>query len=677
MAVCSLDIQSNRSYADGFSFGETGQYQQLDGKVHFSVDPNAASNALITDLTLVPRDAAGRVSFSADFRILQPAEPSKGNSKLFFDVVNRGNPLALKRINSGLDGANPTSPMDPGNGYLLRQGYSLVWCGWQHDVPDGAGLLTIDAPEALTLKGEPVTGDIAVTFQPNSPTHVQMLSDRDHRPYPANDLEDWNSVLTVKDHDNAEPAVIPRAQWSFGRLDGGMLVPSASHIYMASGFQAGKVYQVVYSTSGAPVVGVGLLSARDLVSFLRYGSSEDGNPCGQDNQNIRQAYAFGSSQSGRFLRQLLYLGLNQDEEYRRVFDGIISHIAGGRRGEFNQRFGQPSSLAANSVNNLFPFSGGDQTDPETGLTGGLLSRTLTQGQAPQSPVTKVIFTNSSTEYWGGHAALTHVDVTGAVDIEPPDSARIYHFAGTQHGAGTIPPKDADPSNGNKGRHSFNTVDYRPLLRAAVENLDAWVTNGDPPPASVHPRIDDGTAVPPQRVAERFRSIPGASFLDHLPYISRLDFGPDPGVPTQLPPAVGKPFPSLVSAVDSDGNELRGIRLPDVAVPLATHTGWNVRHPDMGGAGQIIKQIGSTIPFFATKKDREAVNDPRLSIEERYASKEDYLAQVRRVAQNLVYQKYLLAEDVARVEEHAAQRYDLFSQRGAETRTLEQAPAGDG
>ncbi len=669
MSVSSIEIHDRQSYAGGMSFGESGAYEQLDGRVHFFVDPSDTSNAVITDLTLAPRDAAGKVSFSADFRILQPAERAKGNRKIFFDVVNRGNPLALKRINSGLDGATPTSPMDPGNGYLMRKGYSIVWCGWQHDVPNVAGLLSIDAPDAQGPSGEPVSGNIAVTFQPNSPSQVQILSDRDHRPYPANNLEDWNSVLTVRDHTHAEPVLIPREQWSFGHLEGGKFAPNANHIYMASGFQPGKVYQVTHSTTGAPVVGVGFLSARDLVSFLRYGSAEDGNPCGQD---IQHAYAFGSSQSGRFLRQLLYLGLNRDEKDRMVFDGVISHIAGGRRGEFNQRFGQPSSTGGHSVNNLFPFSAGEQTDPETGLTAGLLSRTVSQGQPP-----KMFFTNSSVEYWGGHAALTHVDVTGSVDVDPPDSVRIYHFAGTQHGAGTIPLKDEDPSNGNKGYQTFNTVDYRPLLRAAVENLDAWVSNINSPPASLHPRIGDGTAVSPQVVGESFQEIPGATFPDHFPHLSRLDFGPDPAIPSQIPPVEGKPYPSLVSAVDSDGNELRGIRLPDVAVPLATHTGWNVRHSDIGGPGQVIGLIGSSIRFPATKEEREATRDPRLSIEERYASKEDYLSQVRRVAQELVDQRYLLAEDAARVEEQAAQRYDLFSQLGVAARTLEQTPAGDG
>ena len=664
MSVSSIEIQDRRPFAPGLSFGETGEYEQMDGKVHFSVDPNDPYNALITDLTLAPRDDAGRVSFHADFRVLQPVKVSNGNRKIFFDVVNRGNPLALKRINSGFDTDDPTAALDPGNGYLMRRGYSLVWCGWQFDIPDMAGLFGIHPPKASDA-----TGNIAVTFQPNRPTQVQLLSDRGHRPYPANNLEDWNSVLSVRDHDNGDPEVIRRDQWAFGRLEGSRFVPSASHIYMASGFQPGKVYQVIYSTTGAPVVGAGLLSARDLASFLRYGSTVDGNPCGQD---IQHAYAFGSSQSGRFLRQLLHLGLNRDEQGRVVFDGILSHIAGGRRGEFNQRFGQPSSLAVNSVNNLFPFSPGDQTDPETGLTAGLMSRTFSQGEPP-----KVIFTNSSAEYWGGHAALTHVDVTGSADIEPPDSIRIYHFACTQHGAGTIPLKDSDPTNGNKGRHFFNTVDYRPLLRAAVENLDAWVANAQTPPASLHPRVDDGTAVDPTAVRKTFAAIHGATLLDHVPHISRLDFGLDSDVPSKVPPEEGKPYPSLVSAVDPDGNELRGIRLPDVAVPLATHTGWNVRHPDMGGAGQIIKQIGSTIPFATTKEERKASDDPRLSIEERYRSKEDYLVQIRRAAQDLVDQRYLLAEDISRVVDHAAQRYDLFIRVGIKTGNLEQAPAGNG
>lgn len=677
MPVVSLDIHNRQPFAQGAVFGGVGAYQQLDGRVHFSVDPKAPANSPITDIDLAPTDAHGRVNFSADFRILQPVDPLLGNRKIFYEVVNRGNPTVLRQFNDAEDSAHPTGPMEPGNGFLMRMGYTLVWCGWQHDVPHSPGRLTIDVPEARTAQG-PVTGNIAVTFQPSATTQVSELSDRLHRPYPANNLEDWNSVLTVRDDDYAPAVTIPRNQWSFGRLESGKFVPDASHIYLAQGFQAGKIYQVIYATSTAPVVGLGLLATRDLVSFLRHETGDDSNPCasGPRAHGIDRAYAFGRSQSGRFLRVFLYHALNRDEQDSTVFDGLIPMVAGGRRGQFNYRFGQPSPHSSYSVNNLFPFTDVEQTDPETGATGGLLSRLASQGDMP-----KIFFINTSAEYWGGHAALIHTDVDGAKDVTPLDNVRIYHYAGTQHGPGVLPLKDTEGEN--RTSHSFNTVDYRPLLRAALTSLDRWVTQDEPPAPSQHPRIDDGTAVAQESVGKVFQSIPGAHLISPLPHNSRLDFGPVEGIFGLLPPKVGKPYPNLVSAVDPDGNELRGIRLPDLSVPLATHAGWNVRHPGMGAAGQFIKQIGSTIPFSATQRERQAANDsrlssdPRLSIEERYASKEEYLAQVAVAAQDLVDQGYLLAEDLATVSRHAAQRYDLFSKGGLLTPSLEGAPAGDG
>lgn len=676
MPVVSLEINSRQPLAQGAAFGGAGSYQQLDGRVHFAVDPNVPANSAITDIHLAPRDQQGRVTFSADFRIIQPVDPSLGNRKIFYEVVNRGNPTALRQFNDAGDGLDPTVSMEPGNGFLMRMGYTLAWCGWQHDVPHLPGRLTIDVPEARDAGG-PVSGNIGVTFQPNATTQVKEVSDRLHRPYPANNLEDWNSVLTVREDDSSPAVVIPRDQWSFGRLEAGRFVPDASHIYLAQGFQAGKIYQVIYSTSTAPVVGLGLLATKDLVSFLRYQSADDGNPCaggphagGPAAGGIDRAYAFGRSQSGRFLRVFLYHALNQDEQRRTVFDCLLTMVAGGRRGEFNYRFGQPSPHSSHSVNNLFPFTDVEQTDPETGATGGLLSKMAGQGDLP-----KIFFINTSAEYWGGHAALIHTDVGGAKDITPYDSVRIYHFAGTQHGPGVLPLRDTEGDS--KTVHGFNTVDYRPLLRAALTNMDRWVSQGEAPPDSRHPRIGDGTAVTQESVGKTFQTIPGAHLISPLPHNSRLDFGPVEGIFGLLPPKVGKPYPNLVSAVDADGNELGGIRLPDLSVPLATHAGWNVRHPDMGGAGQFIKQIGSTIPFSATEKERQAAKDPRISIEERYPSREDYLAQVSRAAQDLVDQGYLLAEDLAAVTQHAAQRYDLFAKGGLSTPALEAAPAGDG
>ena len=653
MAVTSIEIKERGPYAEGMTFGDTGAYEQLDGTVYFAVDPADPANSLITDLELAPRNAAGLVEFSADFRMLKPLDAEKGNHKLFFDVVNRGNVLSLRRINS----APNNDPMDPGNGFLMRRGYTQVWCGWQHDVPLGnTGGLRAYVPEAANTRGR-----IAVTFQPNESATTQMLSDRKHLPYPADPLDQPDAQLSVQEYADGPNTVLPRSEWSFGRLEDGNLVPDASHICMAKGFEPGKVYRCIYTTATAPVVGLGIAAVRDLISHLRYSDTAD-NPGAGD---IQHALAFGSSQSGRFLRHMLYLAMNQDERDRKVFDGIIAHIAGGRRGEFNQRFGQPSNLLESSAGSVFPFTDIDQTDPETGQTDGLLSRLTARAKVP-----KIFLTNTSSEYWGGHAALTHVDSTGTKDIRPSDSVRIYHFSSTQHNAGVLPLGHTQDT-GARGLRPFNWVDWRPLMRAAVDNLDAWVTKGTMPPASKHARLDDGTAVPSEALKSVFNAFPGFGFPDHLRHVTRFDFGPSEGITEHLPPVTGKPYPALVPNVDADGNDVAGIRLPDVAVPLATVTGWNLRHPDTGGPGETHKTMGSTVPFAFTRQERQDASDPRPSVEERYASKDDYLDRVEGVARDLVSKGYLLDEDVPRVGQMAADRYDLI-----ESQVKQAQPAGD-
>jgi hypothetical protein len=650
MAVTALEIKTCSPFAQGTAFGDVGPYEQLDGTVHFAVDPAHPSNAGITDLQLAPRDAHGLVRCWADVRILKPAALQHGNHRLLLDIVNRGNPTVLTNFNSAV------GRMEPGNGFLMRQGYTVVWCGWQDDVPATPGLIRIQVPEAVDADGKPIAGKIAVTFQPDTHVQVQLLSDRQHQPHPARNLDDPDATLTMQEHEDAPAQTISRQQWSFARLEGGRVVPDATHIYLASGFVPGKVYQVVYTTVGAPVIGLGLLAMRDIVSFLRYASAPEGNPCAGQ---VQYAYTFGRSQSGRFLRHFLYLGLNQDERDRTVFDGLIPLVAGGGRGEFNQRFGQPSNANKYSVKNLFPFHDTTQTDPDTGRTDGLLARLATRGKLP-----KIFFINTSSEYWAGHAALTHTDPDGKRDLAPSETVRIYHFAGTQHGPGNLQLTDTGTRDDSHGQHKPNSVDYRPLLRAALVNLDRWVTAGQAPPPSLHPRLDDGTAVPPAHTAATFQAMPAVHFPAHLRSIARLDFGPgvDEGITTLLPPQAGTPYPNLVSAVDADGNELAGIRLPDISVPLATYTGWNVRHPDFGGPGQTLSLLGSTMPFPATRAERQAAGDPRPSIEERYASKQDYLHRVQQAAETLVQQGYLLAEDLATVTEQASQRYDLYQSR---------------
>ena len=424
MAVARIEIKTRQPLADGRKFDHVGCYEQLDGTAHFAVDPAHRLTCAVTDIDLAERGRDGLVHFTADVRILAPADQARGNHRLLFDVPNRGNRLALATFNGVPRPINPVGPTDAGNGFLMRHGYTVVWCGWQHDVPEADGLMRIKVPEAQ-IDGRPVSGRLLVGFQPSKPSQVQLLSDRGHRPYPSDDLDNPNAVLMVRDGEEARPQTIPRESWSFARLEARRIVPDPNHVYLATGFEPGRIYEVIYTTTGAPVIGLGLLAARDIVSFLRLSNGAD-NPCAGD---IQHAYAFGASQSGRFLRQLLYLGLNEDEAERMVFDGVLVHIAGGKRGgDFNMRFGQPS---ASLPSDPFPFNEMGATDPVSGRSDGLLERLAVRHRVP-----KIFFTNTSCEYWRGDASLIHTDATGTRDIEPIASSRFYHFAGTHHSAGT-------------------------------------------------------------------------------------------------------------------------------------------------------------------------------------------------------------------------------------------------
>ena len=652
MGMVRLEVTTRKPFADGQLFGTVGAYEQIDGVAHFAVDPGHGDNAVIADIALAPRNADGLVEFSADFRIIKPVDNDHGNGRLLLDVLNRGKELALKNLNSAPDGPPDADP-HPGNGFLMKQGYSLVWCGWQHDVPDAPGLFRCNVPNALNADGSPVSGKIVVSFQPLRYIDTQFLSDRDHRPYPTNHLESWDSVLTVQEHEDAPEAVIPREKWAFARLVDGRRVPDAAHVTLEGGFEAGKVYRVVYETSSAPVIGLGLLATRDIVAWLRHGKTDSVGTANPLAGALGRAYAYGRSQSGRFLRQMLHLGLNRDEEGRVLFEGMLPNVAGGKMGEFNVRFGQPSSLSNRSVNNLAPF-----LDLEPGAEDGILAEVIRRGVAP-----KVIYTNTSSEYWGGHGALAHVTSDGKADAALPDNVRSWLFCGTQHAPANLPISDTNPDTGARGTQALNYVDYRPLMRTALVHLDNWVTHNEAPPQYGYPRYADNSIIEAGELADRFGAFPGVEFPEHHKVMRRLDFGPDRAVPTVIPPAVGDVYPSLVSAVDADGNEVGGIRLPAVAVPLATYTGWNVRHADIGGAGQALSPggtvVGGAIPFPVSRAERMASGDPRPSIEERYTSRDEYLTRVREYAEALVQQGFLLAEDTDVVVGQGAEVYDAI------------------
>lgn len=662
MSVTSLDISKVTPFANGESFGKVGPYNLVEGIAHYAVDPEHPNNQAITDVELAPRDGDGRVRFSSHFIMLQPANPENGKHRVMFDVVNRGKVTALSGFNDSA-AYDPAIPLEPGNGWLMREGYTVVMSGWQADVPDVPGLVGLQAPEALGPDGGPLVGKMLCQFQANEQTQLFLLSDRNHNPHPAADIEEAGATLTVRDHPNGPATDVDRGQWSFVRVEDEGVEPEPSHIYMPSGFDPGKVYQLVYTTSGSTIVGLGIAAMRDIISFLKHGTEEEGNPCAGD---IEYAYAVGRSQSGRFLRQMIHAGLNIDEEDRMALDGIIPHVAGGMRGEFNLRFGQPSKDVCFIIPGLFPFTDTTQKDPVTGETASLLDRMREQGQVP-----KIMFTNTSAEYWRGDAALIHTNIETMADAqEDSEYVRSYHFTGTMHGSGPFPLEQAR-ADGIIGQLPFNSIEYSPIMRAALDNLDRWVAKGESAPASRHPSLDDGTAVETKTLAETFGKIPGVKPVSNPTRAMRLDYGPetDLGRTVSLPAVQGEEYPALVSAVNDDRNEIAGITHPDITVPLATYTGWNLRHEDIGNTDLVIGITGGlagwTVPFPATKSLRESTGDPRLSIEERYESKDDYLGQVRTASEELVSEQLMLEEDIDRVVDRAGLKWDGFAANGSD------------
>jgi hypothetical protein len=651
MAVIDLELTS-AEFAGGRSFGAAGPYESLRGTASFGLVPSHPLNQGITDLGLAPRDAAGLVRFSADIRILRPAEPARSNRVLLLDVVNRGNPIAV-RSTEPRPAARGASDEDA-TGWPMRRGYTLVSCGWQHDVPRGSGRFGIAVPEALE-DGQPVTGQVTVYQQFDAPTQVFPLVYGEHVGYPVLDVAEQTATLTERDYPQGPPRIVPRRRWSFARIEAGKPVPDRAHVYFSEGFAPGKIYEVVYIARGAPLTGVGLAATRDLVSFLRFASARNANPCAGQ---LDHALAFGASQTGRFLRQMLHQGFCEDEQGRLVLDGILSLIGGPIRGEANLRFGQPAISSTNSPGFQFPFTDVTQTDPVTGQTDGLQRILKTHGLAP-----KVMYINSSAEYTNQNAALIHLSADGSADALVPDNVRIYHFAGTQHGGGSLPLSNA-MFGGQTGYYN-NTVDYRPLLRAALTNLHTWVTHDLPPPPSRYPRLGDGTLVDGETFRSHMTRLPGPGFpVRRLYPTAHLYYGPrlvSDGHVTRLPPEVGPAYRELMPAVDDDGNVVAGVRHPDIEAPLATYTGWNPRHPAIGGEDLTVLLNGATIPFARTAADRAALGDTRPSIAERWTSAAEYLDRVRAAAKALAADGYLLEEDIEPVVETARQKYDCFTQ----------------
>jgi hypothetical protein len=640
-ALLRVELSQRSDVLDGKPFGEVGPYERLIGKAYFAVDPANPANQIIADIDKAPRNEKGLVEFSADIYVLKPRDPAWSNGSVLFEVSNRGGKGMLGMFNRATGSLDPRDPEHFGDGFLMQRGYTLVWVGWQFDPPARDGLMRLYAPVAKD-GDRPITGVVRSEVVVDKKETSHSLGDRDHLAYTPVNPDDPKLTLTVRDRIDGSRRTIPPGDWK---------IEDRSRLVMPAGFEPGRIYELVYTAQDPVLVGLGPAAVRDLIAFLKYGGNGI-TVLGDQANFMKRAYAFGVSQSGRFLRTFLYYGFNRDEKDRQVFDGVLSHVAGAGRGSFNIRFGQASRDGHPFLNMLyptdvFPFTDLDETDPESGLTDGLLRRPMKDHTVP-----KIFYTNSSYEYYGRAASLIHISPDGQKDAPIPDTTRIYMFAGGQHGPGPFPPVRSNTQNfGNPNNYLWS-------MRALLGSLDGWVAQGKQPPPSQYPRIAQDTLVPLGAV--QFPKIPGVAFPTRMLQAYHVDYGPqyrDKGIVTIDPPKVGKPFRMLVPQVDRDGNETSGVRMPEIQVPLATYTGWNLRKPELGAPDELYSMAGSFIPFPKTKAERAANGDPRLSIEERYTSKQEYLDKIEAAARGMVASGFMLAGDVPKVVERSAAEWD--------------------
>jgi len=650
-SLIQLDITERFPFADGHAFGSTGAYERLKGRARFAVDPAAPAQAGVVDLDKAPKGADGRVAFEADISILKPVDLRKSNRRIFFDWGNRGNIRCLQFFNDAPGSNDPRLLAHAGNGFLMRRGYSLAWCGWQADLLPGDHRFLLAAPVA-TDGGRPVTGKVRVEYIADQPgiTTFPLSSRASTRSHPTVSLDTRKAELTRRRYATDPRQPVPADQWMFARVEGGTgldnqgaefaVVPSDTHIHIPTGFQPGWIYELVYEGRDPLVLGLGHVAVRDLVGFLRHG--ETGNPLRADGVAMEKAYGWGRSQTGRCIRDFIHRGYNADATGRRVFDGLLPHVSGAGLMWLNHRFANVIVAAGQQYEDhynpadRFPFAYARSTDHLSGRTDAIMKRPETD------PL--VLHTQTATEYWQRRGSLVHTDTRGN-DLALPDNVRAYLWSSSQHFAD---PRLAKPARG-VCQNVINVVWTSMLFRGMIDALDAWATKGVAPPESRIPRRADGTLVGMEDWRTAFPAIPGVATPRSPSEAPHLDWGPDAdrGILAEPPKVIAeRGYAVLVPQVDKDGNDIAGVRAPMVAAPLATYTGWNIRARGYGN-GALHEFTGSTLPFPETAEEARATGDPRRSIAERYGNRKGYAEAIVAAARKLVADRLMIEEDVER------------------------------
>jgi len=656
-----IEILERAVLAEGRAFGGVGPYERLRGRLTFLIDATAGENQAITDIRLAPRDSQGRIQFSTDFMMLRPVDGGRANGRLLYEAGPAAGPAMLSVFNDASNALLPVSSSDAGNGFLMDQGYSLLWVGWNWDVLPGEGRLRADLPIALDA-GKPLFGrvlsEITVTQQTTTARATGGALNIGYEPARPDDPD---AVMTVRENARAVRAVIPRDRWHFGRKFGNRQIYDPALVTLEDGFKPGAIYTVSYLARGPRVAGLGLAAIREALLFFHFSRNDrygNANPLTTAGGELpRAVIAFGHGEGARALQTMMFFGLSADGAGRLAFDGAFLSIAGGGKGPFNHRFGQgaretTADLGHDYPNHWYPFATAPQPDPVTNQSRSVLDR-----PAAANAVPRLFYVNTSTDYWTQAASLTHTAIGATADLDADPRARIYAVAGAQQRSGAAGER-------LELAHCINPLDYRPLMRSLLLHLDAWITLRTEPPPSAIPTIANGSLGRVDAYLERYPKIPGTRTPTRAADPVRLDFGGrfNEGLIEVLPPRAGRPFNTLVPLVDGDGLETAGIRLPDISVPLGTYVGWNPLNATTGAPDRLSRTEGSFTPFPRNEDDKLAFGDSRRALSERYANREAYTQAYAAATLALAEKGLILGSDINPMIQKASELYDRIIAR---------------
>ncbi len=630
--VTHLDIQSKSLYQNGKKFGKIGTYEVLKGKVYFEVDPLASINQAVVDIQLAKREEHGMIAFSSDITLLVPSDRSKINGSLIYEFNNRGGML-LPYVDAETDA-------------IFSRGFVVVSTGWIGELLPVNNKLRLCVPIAYKSEKE-IVGKIRTEIIGQKGKQRLNVNGGGHGAYEPTGRGYKTATLTKRMRESDPRQVIAtdkffiESNWDDYACERDGL-PKVELI-LADSFAANYIYELIYEAKNPIVQGLGFAGVRDVISFLRYEKVER-NPLIDFNNNlfIDRTISFGISQSGRAIRMFIYEGFNEDEQGRQVFDGAVPMVAGAGMGFFNHRFASPTRFSTQRESHLFPadvfpFTYGEMTDEMTGKTDGLLRQATAKNVVP-----KIMHIQSSAEYWHRCAALMHIDPIKQEDVVIPENVRVYSIVG-QHGAGNGIPKDK-----KAGTLAVNHTNYSPFIRSLIIALDDWISQDKLPPPSVYPKFENETLVNWKKDATNWKSIANATYPEVIQQAYLANFGNDfekTKEITKHPPILQETYPIFVAKVDVDNNELGMLKVPAVSVPTGTYTGWNLRTPEMGAAGDLLRLTGGYIPFAKTKRERLKTGDKRLSIKERYKDFDTYFMVYEKATKELVKNGYLLKEEV--------------------------------